>query len=34
MRTTLITLRFFGKRTSTVVTMDVRDKDAAWHELP
>ncbi len=27
-------LRFFGKRTSTVVTMDVREKDAAWHELP
>ena len=25
-------LRFFGKATRSVVTMDVRDKDIAWHD--
>lgn len=27
-------LKFFGKRTDQVVTMDVREKEIAWHNVP
>lgn len=27
-------LRYFGKATTAVVTMDVKEKDIAWHDVP
>lgn len=27
-------LKFFGRATRSVVTMDVKEKDIAWHEIP